>query len=399
MTRYLVALSLGPVQSMIGAARRTRDLWCGSWLLSEAARAAARVLDERHPDCLIFPRPDRPEELLPQAAARATANISNVLRAEISATDAEAVRAVCNDAKRAAAMRLTELGEQARKRVAVREDVWNAQINDILECYAAWIPCIGDYSEASRRLGTALAARKATRDFGPSHLPASEGSPKSSLDGAFETVLPKDLRGHRVRRQLSLSENEQLDALGVMKRLAGDVEQFTPYSRIAADPWIESIGKGHQRTLREVYEPLVGSELATRARGNDGIYSALPYDAQLLYSFRMERALATDESERESLGALRACMRSITASAGQPVPYAAILKADGDRMGQFLANASGAEQSRRISKALHRFASEVRKIVQEHRGHAIYAGGDDVLALVPLTQSIACAKRQVSSGF
>ena len=34
MERFLVTLSLGPVQSLIGAARRTRDLWCGSWLLS-----------------------------------------------------------------------------------------------------------------------------------------------------------------------------------------------------------------------------------------------------------------------------------------------------------------------------------------------------------------------------
>ena len=388
MMRYLVALSLGPVQSMIGAARRTRDLWCGSWLLSEAARAAACALDERHPGCLIFPRLDK---LTAQERPQATANISNVLRAEISATGGEAVRALCEAAKRAAASRLLELGEQARKKVAVREDVWKAQIEDILECYAAWVPCEGDYSEASRRLGATLAARKATRDFGPTQLQASEGLPKSSLDGAFETVLPEDLKGHR---RLGLSENEQLDALGVMKRLAGDVEQFTAYSRVAADPWIESLGKEQQRELREAYEPLVGSQLATRVKGNGGIYSAVPYDAQLLYSFRLERALATsDESERRSLGALRERMRSIAASAGQPVPYAVTLKADGDRMGQFLAKASSAGQSRRISEALHRFASRVREIVQGHRGHAIYAGGDDVLALVPLTQSIACAKR------
>jgi CRISPR-associated protein Cmr2 len=30
MPDYLLTLSLGPVQSLIGAARRTRDLWCGS---------------------------------------------------------------------------------------------------------------------------------------------------------------------------------------------------------------------------------------------------------------------------------------------------------------------------------------------------------------------------------
>ena len=68
MERFLITLSLGPVQSLIGAARRTRDLWCGSWLLSEAARAAAHALcTTRQPGCLIFPYLDNPnEDLKPQ---------------------------------------------------------------------------------------------------------------------------------------------------------------------------------------------------------------------------------------------------------------------------------------------------------------------------------------------
>ena len=397
MTHYLVALSIGPVQSLIGAARRTRDLWCGSWLLSEAARAAARVLHERHPGCLIFPMLDQPEEeLKPQDRPKGAANISNILRAEVSAPSAEAVRTLCESAKDAAATRLVELGEKARTNLKwpLREDVWEAQIDDIMECYAAWVPVEDDdYSGASRRLGATLAARKATRDFGPGRLPASEGLPKSSLDGAFETVLPNWPRNHQARRRLGLSDNEQLDALGVMKRLAGDVEQFTAYSRVAADPWIESLAKEQQHELREAYEPLVGTQLATRVSGNDGAYNALPYDAQLLYPSRLERAMATDSAEEKSkLRALQQCLRSIATSNGQPVPYATILKADGDKMGQFLSTANSAEQSRRVSRALHDFASGVRQVVQRHRGHAIYAGGDDVLALVPLTGSMACAK-------
>ena len=88
MPRFLVTLSLGPVQSLIADARRTRDLWGGSWLLSEAARAAARALHERHPECLIFPCPDNPDEdLEPQDAPREDANIANVLRAEVALAD------------------------------------------------------------------------------------------------------------------------------------------------------------------------------------------------------------------------------------------------------------------------------------------------------------------------
>jgi CRISPR-associated protein Cmr2 len=44
--RYLFTMSLGPVQGFIAAARRTRDLWAGSWLLSEVAKAAANCLHQ-----------------------------------------------------------------------------------------------------------------------------------------------------------------------------------------------------------------------------------------------------------------------------------------------------------------------------------------------------------------
>ena len=77
MERFLVTLSLGPVQSLIGAARRTRDLWCGSWLLSEAARAAARVLHRRQPGCLIFPCPEDPDTgLEPRDKSGDAANVA-----------------------------------------------------------------------------------------------------------------------------------------------------------------------------------------------------------------------------------------------------------------------------------------------------------------------------------
>ena len=44
MTAHLLLVTLGPVQDFIAQARRTRDLWYGSHLLSELGRAAARAL-------------------------------------------------------------------------------------------------------------------------------------------------------------------------------------------------------------------------------------------------------------------------------------------------------------------------------------------------------------------
>ncbi len=53
----LLALSLGPVQSFIAAARSTSDLWAGSHLLSRLSWEAMKVVCERlGPDAILFPR-------------------------------------------------------------------------------------------------------------------------------------------------------------------------------------------------------------------------------------------------------------------------------------------------------------------------------------------------------
>ena len=440
MPRFLVTLSLGPVQSLIADARRTRDLWCGSWLLSEAARAAAQKLHARRPGCLIFPCPDDPdEELKPQRAPRETANIANILRAEVTLADRAAVLALCNEAKQAAALRVEQLGEQALRELGcpVRGDVWATQIDNILESFAAWAEITdgnGGHEGAGRRLGAALNARKATRDFRPCRPLTGKPLPKSSLDGARETVLPDWPDDVPARSRLRLSPGEQLDALGVIKRLAGDVEQFTALPRIAADSWVEQLTQSQQQRLRAAYESLVDSGHATPVRGNSGAYAVLPFDGHLLYPSRLDSELThapeparsgtrvrrhrgTDDPRRHgaeargpaagragstavhALEALRRCIAKIARErtdggqpVGTPVPYAAILKADGDHMGALLSRAGSVEESRHISRALHGFASSVPGIVRAHRGQAVYAGGDDVLALLPLGGATRCAR-------
>jgi CRISPR-associated protein Cmr2 len=48
--------SIGPVQEFIAAARRTQDLWMGSWILSYLSwKAMERLADEFGPDVIVFP--------------------------------------------------------------------------------------------------------------------------------------------------------------------------------------------------------------------------------------------------------------------------------------------------------------------------------------------------------
>jgi hypothetical protein len=55
VTSHLLLVTIGPVQEFIAQARRTRDLWFGSHVLSEISRAAARELATGQGANLIFP--------------------------------------------------------------------------------------------------------------------------------------------------------------------------------------------------------------------------------------------------------------------------------------------------------------------------------------------------------
>ncbi|PXA74960.1 type III-B CRISPR-associated protein Cas10/Cmr2 [Vibrio sp. 11986-1-5] len=164
--KYLVAISIGPVQSLIEAGRRSQDLWCGSWLLSEVSRAVAYNLHQIQNGCLIFPSPNKPdEELKPQDPDSDSqiieANIANVIRAAIQVDDISQVRDIVEKAKLAAEARLMLILDTVRNKkldgFTIDWARFEQQKDGILDTYAAWVKLEADqYGKASERLGTLL---------------------------------------------------------------------------------------------------------------------------------------------------------------------------------------------------------------------------------------------------
>ncbi len=403
---YLVAISIGPVQSFIEAGRRSQDLWCGSWLLSEVSRAVALKLHQAQKGCLVFPSPDKPdEELKPQDPDSSDpkivieANIANVIRAVIQVETKEQIEEVVEKAKQAATQRLDAIIDdvQANKLTAffidsnlIDSERFEKQKHDILETYAAWVKFDSDqYGKASDRLGMLLAARKQTKNFKP--IQDTEiGLFKSTLDGANNTLTNKIRNNKEQRHHLQLSEREELDILGLIKRKAGYFEQFTPFSRVVTEPWLSSLSSEQLDRLKTCYRPLVEKEkLATPVTGNEDRYQAFPYDGEYLFASRIAQEKELDETIEKNL---LQCLSALDKEEGAPVPYGVLLKADGDRMGELLSKAKEKEDSIAISKALHQFATDVRRVVCKHGGHAIYTGGDDVLAFLPLNTALVCAQ-------
>jgi CRISPR-associated protein Cmr2 len=143
------------------------------------------------------------------------------------------------------------------------------------------------------------------------------------------------------------------------------------------------------------------------ARDKDGAIRLLRYDGDLFYreSFSAERfadVLGREpdpEEEQRAGNALRTLNALLKLADEQdiapPHPYLAVLAVDGDKMGALLGESQDPAAHGAISDALVRFAqTEVPRIVErEHGGRVVYAGGDDVLALLPVAHVLSAADR------
>jgi CRISPR-associated protein Cmr2 len=59
MSQYF-HFTLGPVQSFVAQARRTRDFWAGSFILSWLSAVAMREVQKQDGDgSIVFPKPDK----------------------------------------------------------------------------------------------------------------------------------------------------------------------------------------------------------------------------------------------------------------------------------------------------------------------------------------------------
>lgn len=401
MSGYLFTLAVGPVQDFIAAARRTRDLWFGSYVLSEISKAAAKAISDAGAE-LIFPAPEDPAQLEPDSELSVANKILAVMPPDSQSSPAELAAL----ARRAAEARWLEFARTAREFVgdqAIRLDIWEDQINDVIEFYAAWLPwprSAGEtplsYQKAREKLELLMAGRKALRDFRPAR--GRQGVPKSSLDGARESVLAEGLaRSPVTLRRLRIKRGEQLDAVGLVKRCAkakgeDGAGQFVSVSRVAADAWIRKQAlteKGKQR-LDDI-KLLCHPDFATPISKKHKQYTHFPFEGTVLYPSRLDELLQDPDYE-EHWDRIRQIREKLSFN-DQPTPYLAILTADGDRMGKVLSALQSAEAHRRFSRQLSRFAGEVRAIVEEeHHGCLVYSGGDDVLAFLPVDSALRAAK-------
>jgi CRISPR-associated protein Cmr2 len=393
MTAHLLQIAIGPVQEFISAARRTRDLWFGSYLLSEVSRAAAKAVEqaiELQGGQLIFPASADPS---------VTENVANVILAELNSGDPIKVTA---DARKAAQECWEEFVAAARALASevICEGAWKDQIPDVVEFYTAWVSRSEQYRDDRLRVMRLLNGRKSCREFRQPGF-NDTGLEKSSLDGQRPTVVgPKPGESRRtyrddwpkaVRQALRLSPGEQLDVVGVTKRLGkrreGGAPSYPSVARVAAETWLCGV-REQEAAFKELHAAC--AEVTTLNQVAGPKYAYFPFEGTVIFKDRHADLIAElGEEVREPLRRVAQVLKKLD---GEPNPYLAVLVADGDSMGARLSEFKRPDEHRDFSRILAGFAAAAREAVDKHCGTLIYAGGDDVLAFLPLHTCLSAAR-------
>jgi CRISPR-associated protein Cmr2 len=394
---HLLQIHIGPVQEFIAAARRSRDLWYGSWLLSELAKAAAREIVAREADgitALVFPAPGKLSDL----TQGSTLNVANRIVATVQGPPVEIAEA----ARTAVNVCLTDLRDGSiRPAMQEKLHTWalaQEQISDFVEFYWVAVPLTGNDRDDRKLADHLLAARKNTRNF---NAAAGRPWPKSSLDGTRESVIPKEMLddADAMYKYFRAKPKERLSGVDLLKRLgkAGGQEHFPSTSHIAAMPLenqLQDLLNGDKAAQgRQTWQKYL-VELPPSAREQERTYAGLTlpllddYDGSLLFASRL-----TDHMDRSAIGPVEEALAAFYDASGidRPSPYYAVLAGDGDFMGRTINDMESLAENRKFSEVLATFAEQARDIVARRRGAPIFTGGDDVLALLPLHGALQCA--------
>ena len=424
-----IYFSLGPVQGFVAQSRRTRDLWSGSFLLSYLSACAIKEVKDNKGEILL---PDVEYDPLlkwirepERGNAPEIGTIPNrfVASADNPKAVAKAASAVIQErwmdiADAVWTRFLADLSENGKG----TKEIWNRQVRNFWEISWVVAPDI-----------SVMNARKNWRII--KHLEDEPGD-HCTMMGDWQELsgYVRSTEGKKQKifwEQLSLrvgkfdlKDRERLCAMALIKRLAPMIPYdegglpvsiknwpSTPY--VSAIPWLSHVQK--LPLAANIARDYANQVLENTE--NDAQREGISRKIESLTSFRerfldldgnfyFENAVSDckrtplkntpknikncDEESgtmKEKRTELIKKLNDLVKIAGRPNPFYAMLLMDGDNMGKLIRGYGELP----ITKALSEFTKEVQNIVRRHDGVTIYAGGDDVLAMLPLTKALDCS--------
>lgn len=441
--------TLGPVQGFVAQARRTRDFWAGSFLLSWLAGVAICAVKEQGGE-IIFPIPN--EDFLKAILGENTTvkpqqgGIPNRFMADISNCQNFDGNAVTNAVKQAWLAIADKVWEKDRQGLEQQgyhtREIWERQNNNFWDM--SWVITEG-------RDTSALDKRKNFR----THTTSVEGGYKCMMmEGYQELSGATDKNSGKKRRNFwvnlvqlihskDVGENEELCAIAYIKRrfvhIFKDVKKsidingntltihgwklphnVPSVAYMASVPWLKKLLENQnymddfKQVLNHIDEMKYFSDVDINERAesknhvktiqqiiNDTTIDLkeISLDGNIYYQTFWDNIgnfVADKQNYDGKIDDYRPKIKSALSKLYdkmddfEPSPYYAILLMDGDSLGKQMSHEA---RQPIISKALDNFTQQAQEIVRNNDGFLIYAGGDDVLALLSLDDAIKTANQ------
>lgn len=427
-----------PVQAFVSQARRTRDLWAGSYLLAWLSGQAMCAILENKGEITV-PNIDGDNLIAAiqghqhdKDLAKSLGTLPNRFTANLPEN--------CDPKDYAEAIQnqWIRLAEAIRQKIdpagKIDKGFWDRQIKNLWE--VTWV--VGEESHLldSRKN---LRLPKQNEECGEKctvcgerqELSECQKKPPFKPDRNHSKLWWAEFKDEAKSKKigatdLDLRENERLCAVCLTKRafplvagdtLGWDVEKYYPSTAyLSAIDWLKEVldkaALEPTSTIRadikhfvetanslKLYNSEYNTEirdLIAKSHGVEDFRKLIQLDGDVFYQSSIEADQLEKRGSNEKLSkadkaklseALRNVQKAVGSSA---TPFYTLLLMDGDGMGKLLGKANPQER-KEISVALAKFTHKVPDIVYKNNGKLIYAGGDDVFALLPVSSAIRCA--------
>ena len=439
LPRFMLMFTVGPVQSFIEAARKTEDLWMGSYILSYLVATAMKKVQGTGVE-IIYPAvgTESPFEFWRENFA--TPSFPNLFLAIGSGISQDDLVARAKEAENSAKSEFESMAKSVLDEVfdnwreTYVEKLYNRQISDFFDIY--WViteeETEEEYGKWYARTAGSLAAIKNCRTF----KQTSELGRKCSLDGIREILhleenesvdqamkwwedfaksTPRHCRQKEALSAVSLTKRRGRYFLENHSKFGNEFThnkpRFPSTSEVATANYKERISQDikaleiYTKLCKAVKELQQSDDEETKIPNVNPlpkIKCPLPnnVDGEWLYEETysdsyLERYYNIDVSKmRNQIENCKNLRHQLVDLRGEPGKYYAAITLDADNMGEVNRDAESQEQHAENSRQLINYSKKVRRIVEEkHLGKLTYAGGDDLLALANLEDLLPILKK------
>lgn len=431
--------SLGPVQSFIAQARRTRDFWAGSFLLSWLSGVAMLAVTKQK-GAIIFPRPPQeyPDWINGKGTGQAPrqGGIPNRFLAEVDGTfDPLVVVQAVKLAWKELSDSVWDGDKLVRYATQKTKPIWDRQVDYFWEIQWAVGESPDEVDLLERRKNWRVPTWleepgiKCNVMDGWQELSGVE----SPIGEDYGEQLDRFWEGLRSKVGLDLRENEKLCALAWIKRrfahhfhkvnktlslptksgatIQIDIQGWKLKTGVpsvvylSVVPWLCNVIRNETAAaLKALHDAAVALAEGNQygewdsnirciadayASRNDISWhlAALDGSAFLPQALDDERRFP----DRAKAQAMKNALSSLDTEE-RPSPFYAVVLMDGDELGKNLARYDMTKKAK-LAEALNVFTRAAQGKVDDSNGFLVYAGGDDVLAILPLDYALECVAK------